>query len=412
MLRSMTRERQIASLQEEDPMQAAAPSPSPAAVPSIGIGALLAGIDGGEGLFLLDVRNDIDFAAWRVEGLRPVETLNLPYFAFLEEPEESIARVPRGRDVVVLCAKGDSSELVAGMLRERGIPARNVAGGMVAYGDHLEAVRVPLGADAAGLEIWQVSRRGKGCLSYVVRAGGEAVVVDPSRRAGWYRSFVAELGARIVRVLDTHVHADHVSGGPALAEEAGAAYFVDAGDGFDLRLPVGALPDGEALRLGAGGGIDVRALRTPGHTPGSTSYLVAGRWLLSGDTLFIAGVGRPDLGGHVEEWGRELFASLRSRLAALPDETVVLPGHFGGASDMGPAGLVSSRLGDLRRDVPEMRLASPEEFVAVVRSAVKPPPEAYRHIVRVNLGAERASDAEIAEWELGKNECSAAAKTA
>src|SRR5262249_45406134 len=158
----------------------------------------------------------------------------------------------------------------------------------------------------------------KGCLSYVVRAGGDALVVDPSRHVESYVSFAAGLGARIVHVLDTHVHADHVSGGPALAALVGAPYSVAAGDEFELAHRVEPLDERTALRLGGASGVEVRVLRTPGHTPGSTSYLVGDRHLLTGDTLFVAGVGRPDLGGHVVEWGRDLFRTLRERLASLP----------------------------------------------------------------------------------------------
>lgn len=378
------------------------------AVPSVEVAELLAELDRGADLLLLDVRNEDEYASWRVEGRRPVDTVHVPYFAFLEDPEASLALVPRGREVVVLCAKGGSSELVAGLLREVGVAARNVAGGMIAYGDHLEAVKVPLALeDAARCEIWQVSRRGKGCLSYVVRAGGEAVVVDPSRRASWYAAFVASLGARIVRVLDTHVHADHVSGGPALAAAAGAAYHVDAGGGLELRHAVAPLRDGERVLLGGAGGValEVRSLRTPGHTPGSTSFLVADRYLLSGDTLFVASVGRPDLGGHVEAWGRELFESLTERLAVLPDATVVLPAHCRGVAELADDGVVSGTLGGLRRTVPELQLRTAQEFVEAVRGAVKPPPDAYGHIVRLNLGVEAASEERLVEWELGKNQC-------
>jgi glyoxylase-like metal-dependent hydrolase (beta-lactamase superfamily II) len=383
-------------------------------VPTVDVGALLPRLDRGDDVLLLDVRNDEEFEAWKVEPLRPVETLHVPYFDFIESAEASIAKVPRGRDVVVLCAQGGSSEMVAGMLREAGIPSANLKGGMIAYGVYLEPVRVPLEAEAAArYELWQVNRRGKACLSYVLVSGGEAAVVDPSRYTDWYRSFVAGRGARIVRVLDTHVHADHVSGGPALAQALGVPYFVAAGEGFELRHPTTPLADGEVVRIGGPSGvsIEVRALSTPGHTPGSNSFLVDGRYLLTGDTLFVAGVGRPDLGGHVEEWGHALFDTLKRRLAVLPAETRVLPAHYGGVSEISAEGVVWGRLGDLRRSVPEMRIPTAEGFVAAVRGAVTDPPRAYAEIIRVNLGA-AASDEKITEWELGKNQCAASASRA
>jgi glyoxylase-like metal-dependent hydrolase (beta-lactamase superfamily II)/rhodanese-related sulfurtransferase len=381
------------------------------ATPSIEVGELLARLDAGEPMLLLDVRNDEEFDTWRLEGLRPIETVHIPYFDFIEDAEGSAGRLPRGREVVVLCAQGGSSAMVVDMLQDAGIAARNVAGGMVAYGEYLDPVAVPLGDEATGWELWQVNRRGKGCLSYVVRSGREAIVVDPSRDVVWYERFVRRLGATIVRVLDTHVHADHLSGGPALAARSAAPYFVSAGAGFELRHPVERLADGQTIRLGGEGGVtlEVGIMATPGHTPGSISYLVGRRHLLTGDTMFVKSVGRPDLGGHVVEWGRALFHTLQERLATLPEDTVILPAHYAGPDEIGPDGVVAGRLGELRRAVPELRIATEDAFVAAMRTVLKPPPASYTEIIRANLGLAEVDPDKATEWELGKNQCAASA---
>jgi glyoxylase-like metal-dependent hydrolase (beta-lactamase superfamily II) len=379
-------------------------------VPKIEISDLLERADAGEPILLLDVRNDEDFESWKLEGRKRLETVHLPYFAFIEDEEGAIAGLPRDREIVVLCAQGGSSELVAEMLGEKGIPARNVAGGMIAYGEYLERVRVPLARDVEGrFEIWQLNRRGKGCLSYVLRAKDQAIVVDPSRDVARYEGFLAELGARLIQVLDTHVHADHVSGGPELAKNLGAPYFVAAGADFELKKNVTPIEDGARIRLGGVGGVTVTvsAVATPGHTPGSTSYLADGRYLLSGDTLFVRSVGRPDLGGHVVKWGRALFHTLHERIASLPDETIVLPAHYADVSEIGVDGVVSARLGELRKSVPELRIASEDEFVEAMREAMTEPPASYADIIRVNLGALDAPPEKLREWELGKNQCAA-----
>ena len=364
-------------------------------------------------MLLLDVRNEDEVKAWKVEARRPIETVYVPYFDFIEDEAGSVAKVPRGRDVVVLCAQGGSSEMVAGVLIDAGVHARNVRGGMVAYGEYLQPVAVPLeAAESSRFAIWQINRRGKGCLSYVVASNGEAIVVDPMKNLEWFEGFAAQRGLRIVHVLDTHIHADHVSGGPALSEKLGVPYSVSAGEGFELRQAVTPLEDGQALRVGgpAGVTIEVRVMRTPGHTPGSTSYLVGGRYFLTGDTVFVGSVGRPDLGGHVVEWGQMLFATLTERLAPLGDEVLVLPAHYAGAHEIGPGGVVSGRLGDLRRTVPELQLRSADEFIASVRAAVREPPASYAEIIKVNLGVSSAPADKITEWELGKNECAASTK--
>lgn len=375
---------------------------------------LLRRIDEGEPMLVLDVRNDDEFKSWPVEGRRPYDVVHVPYFDFIEDEDGSVAKVApsiAGREVVVLCAKGGSSEYVAEVLRGRGHAALNVTGGMEAYGAHLDPVKLPLGDDEAHFEIWQLNRRGKGCLSYIVRSGDEAVVIDPSRHLATYEALVAQLGARIVRVLDTHVHADHLSGGPLLAERHGAGFFVTAGEGMEVRQPITPLADGEELRIGGAAGVTLatRIIATPGHTPGSTSYLVNGRYLFSGDTLFVSGVGRPDLGGQVEAWGRALFHTLHQRIAALPDETVVLPGHYAAREEIAADGVVHATLGTLRRS-PEFTLPDEDAFVAAMKAGVKTPPAQYAEIVRANLGLIAVSEDKAVEWELGKNECAATAK--
>jgi glyoxylase-like metal-dependent hydrolase (beta-lactamase superfamily II) len=380
------------------------------ASPAVGIAELLKRADAGEPLVLLDVRNDADFGRWKLEGRRPLETVHVPYFDFIEDEDRALSQIPKGREIVVVCASGDSSAMVSELLTEKGLSAKNVSGGMVAYGAHLEPVPVPLGPEDQGhFQVWQLNRRGKGCLSYVVRAGSEAIVVDPSRDVARYEGFLDELGVRLVQVLDTHVHADHVSGGPELARRRGVPYFVAAGADFELRKNVTELADGAEIRLGGDEGVrvQVQAVKTPGHTPGSTSYLASGKYLFSGDTLFIRSVGRPDLGGQVVPWGKSLFHTLKKRIASLPDDTVVLPAHYADLSEIGSDGVVSGRLGDLRASVPELRIETEEEFVEAMRRGVSEPPAAYADIIRVNLGALEASPEKIAEWELGKNECAA-----
>jgi glyoxylase-like metal-dependent hydrolase (beta-lactamase superfamily II)/rhodanese-related sulfurtransferase len=379
-------------------------------VPKVEIAELLERADAGKPFLLLDVRNDEDFERWKLEGRKPLETVHLPYFDFIEDEERAIDGLPKDREIIVLCAKGGSSEMVAEMLHEKGIPARNVAGGMIAYGEYLQPVRVPLEIEAARrFEVWQLNRRGKGCLSYVIRAKDEAIVVDASRDVAQYESFLAKLGASLVQVLDTHVHADHVSGGPELAEKHRVPYFVAGGPDFELKTRVTPLEDGAQIRLGrdSGATVAVQAVATPGHTPGSTSYLIDGRYLLSGDTIFVKSVGRPDLGGHVVRWGRALFHTLKERIASLPDETVVLPAHYADVSEIGGDGVVSGRLGDLRRTVPELRIESENEFVEAMRAAVGEPPATYADIIRVNLGVLDAPKETLIEWELGKNQCAA-----
>jgi glyoxylase-like metal-dependent hydrolase (beta-lactamase superfamily II)/rhodanese-related sulfurtransferase len=368
----------------------------------IEIQSLLDLMDSGSPILLVDVRNEEEFAQWKIEARRPVAMVHIPYFDFIEDDYAAIQRVPRddGRTIVVVCAKGGSSAMVVDLLREAGIPARNLKGGMLAYGEHLQPVRVQAGAGENRFSLLQIHRRGKGCLSYVIVAESDAIVVDPSRHIDVYESIVTEHRARIVRVLETHVHADHVSGGPELCRRQNYLSY-SAGVGCHL------MQDGDTTIVG---GVRIETIRTPGHTPDSVSYLVDNRYLLSGDTLFVNSVGRPDLGGDVVEWSKALYATLKDRLAIVSDETIVLPAHCAGAAEIGPDGLVSTTLGDLRRRMPEFHLTDENDFVQTMQNAVTAPPESYAEIIRVNLGTATADADRIAEWELGKNQCAASAR--
>jgi len=358
----------------------------------------------------LDVRNDDEFANWKIEGRREFKVAHIPYFDFIEDEKAAAERLPKTQsEIVVVCAKGGSSEMVAEMLRNRGLAARSLVGGMIAYGEYLAPVQVSVSEEQPVCEIWQFNRRGKGCLSYVIISGGEAMVVDPSRSIEIYEAFLSERGTRLAYALDTHVHADHISGGSALAAKLNAPYFVSAGADYDLRQPVNRLKDGDLLPCGK---TSVRVLAAPGHTPGSVCYLAADRYLLTGDTLFTKSVGRPDLGGHVVEWSADLFRTLHERLAPLPDATLVLPAHYGDITEIGPAGVVMATLGELRRALPELQIDEPGLFTDVMMRMVRTPPAAYADIIDVNLGRTQTDPEHLAEWELGKNQCAASSKRA
>ena len=370
----------------------------------IDVKELLAKLDSGASLVVLDVRNDGEYEKWRIEARRPFKIAHIPYFDFIEDGEAAVSRVPKqAGEVIAVCAKGGSSEMVAEILRGAGVPTRNLTGGMIAYGQYLDPVKIAEAKNDA-VEIWQFNRRGKGCLSYVILSRGIAVVIDPSRAIEIYASFLARAGARLLYALDTHVHADHVSGAPALARRLGAPYFVSAGVGFELRQDTSSLKDGDEVQFGE---TSLRVLAAPGHTPGSVCYLVAGRYLFSGDTLFKRSIGRPDLGGHVIEWSQELFRTLHDRVGRLDDSTLVLPAHYADISEIDPDGVVSARLGDLRRELVELQITDSDSFTEVMKQGVRTAPPEYARIIETNLGKSEADNEHAVEWELGKNQCAA-----
>jgi glyoxylase-like metal-dependent hydrolase (beta-lactamase superfamily II) len=359
---------------------------------------------------LLDVRNESEFAHWKVEGPGRIDVLNVPYFAFLEAENEAVDRVaqwlgaqPAHEPLTVVCAKGGSSEYVAELLRANGIAARNLTDGMLGWGRDTVAREV-MPATAGGVRLFQILRFGKGCLSYVAAAGSDAVVVDPHRHVDGYRRFLDEHRLTARAVFDTHLHADHVSGGPVLARDTGAAYFAAAEDFRGAAFAFEPIDDGAPLRFGGMAIAPLVFLSVPGHTPGSTALRIGDDRLLTGDTLFVSSVGRPDLAGKAAEWGRELHATLHRRLAAVPDGALVLPAHTAGPREIGADGIVGARLGALRRGQKEL-LADEAAFLRQVMDEARPAPAAYEVIRAVNLGGRAADDEARSTLELGKNEC-------
>ncbi|MGQ0571192.1 MAG: MBL fold metallo-hydrolase, partial [Armatimonadota bacterium] len=228
--------------------------------------------------------------------------------------------LPGDREIIALCAHGNRSQTAAQELRRRGMTARSLRGGIAAWSQVYDPATIPLPGDAA---IVQLRRLGKGCLSYLVAAGGEAAVIDPSWHIERYVQTAAAMGATIRHVIDTHLHADHISGARQLAQATRAFLHLNPVErfGFDRFEPS---QEGDVVRIGSS---RLSALAAPGHTAGSLVWSVEGHALLTGDVLFLENIGRPDLHGHAEAYARDLYRTLK-RLAALGDDRLILPGHM------------------------------------------------------------------------------------
>ncbi|MBT9612415.1 MAG: MBL fold metallo-hydrolase [Burkholderiales bacterium] len=378
-------------------------------------------LDEGSRFSILDVRNQDEFDAWKIEGKGPIETLNIPYFDLLdlEEEDEEIAaavaravpnrlgdRLPRSGPILVVCAKGDTSTHVAEGLRRLDYQALNLEGGMAAWGDHYEMRAVE---ETGRLTILQISRPARGCLSYLLASGSEAMVVDPARHIETYTRIANERGWRITTVFDTHLQADHLSGGVALARALGVDYWLHPYDSIhpDDLLPATFsfryLEDEKTFTLGE---VKVRALHLPGHTLGMINPLIDDHYLLTSDTLFIDSVGRPDLGGRAKTWAPLLYRSLQ-RLLTLPDHTVVLPAHFSHMHEADDQGCYRASIGTLRNHNEGLRMLSQglAAFSAYILSNLPEHPPSYDDIRRVNTGLIEVDEAKASELELGRNQC-------
>jgi hydroxyacylglutathione hydrolase len=229
-----------------------------------------------------------------------------------------------------------------------------------------------------------------GCAAYLFGCGGKgkcAVVDAHEEDIAAYAAFAASKGMAITHVIDTHVHADHRSGGPALARKVGAAYCLH--ESADVAIPFEPLKDGQEIELG---NTRVKVLHTPGHTPESISLVVTDLrrgtepwFVLTGDTMFVGAVGRPDLPGHARENAAQIYESIHGKLLGLPDDLEVFPAHFSGSMcGANMSGKPSSTIGFEKRWNP-MLARSKEEFVAALVDVPAKPAE-MDDILRVNRG--------------------------
>jgi glyoxylase-like metal-dependent hydrolase (beta-lactamase superfamily II) len=354
-------------------------------------------LDRGEPVTVLDVRDDDERAEWAIPGSIHVNA----YEALKKDDPEALAgeELPEDELVVTVCGAGKTSAVAAEQLRDHGIQAVSLEGGMKAWSLAWNTAETPIEDSQA--HVVQVRRTGKGCLSYIVESEGEALVIDAVLEPEVYLEIVNDRGWKITGVLDTHIHADHLSRFRRLAEQSEAPlYLPEQGRVSFAFTPV---RDGDVLEVGAA---RLKALHTPGHTPESTSYLLDDRGLFTGDTLFVDGVGRPDLEASTEEQrkrARSLYHSLW-HLLDLPPDTLILPGHTSEPIpfDEQP---ISGTIAKVREKV-EAFGASEDDFVESILEHLPPAPTNHHRIVRLNE-AGGLPEEELTELEAGANRCAA-----
>jgi len=354
-------------------------------------------LEQGAPVTVLDVRPAVERAEWAIPGSVHADA----YEALRRGDPTALANFhpTNGDRIVTVCAAGKTSMLAAERLRARGLDAVSLEGGMRAWSLAWNTAEVPCPGSSA--RIVQLRRTGKGCLSYFIGSNGDALVIDASLDPQVYRHVADEHGWRIRTVLETHVHADHLSRARALAVDNEARLCLPTTDRVSFEYA--PLKDGDTLHVGSAG---LRVFHTPGHTPESACYLLNERALFTGDTLFLAAVGRPDLQAPTDESRRRahvLHASLQ-RLVALPPETVVLPAHtsepvaFDGR-------LISATLEEVQ-DRTSLLRETEETFVSQILTRLPPTPPNHHRIVALNEAGTLPDDP--TELEAGANRCAVA----
>ena len=402
---------------------------------------------------LVDTRPAESYESWRIAG--SVHYFYKPFHEFDVDDFEAETGVDADDAIVTACAKGKASLDFAEELEAAGYgDVTVVADGMRGWSGVYDRTAVPLpDAGDEPLDVVQIQRRAKGCLGYLVvggrSPGGDtdqadpnrvavadsdgsdrlAIAIDVSRHGDEWREAADAHDASVAAVLDTHVHADHLSGGRALADDLDVPYYLPAAAAErDMAYAFESLARNETLDVG---GVDVKALATPGHTDDGASYLVGRSALLTGDTLFTDSVGRTELqfaagsDGADDDAGDDeseaagaatgaerLYDSLHGTLLAEPDGVVVCPGHFavandGTTGDVVPGEPVTTTVGAVRRGLDVLDLDR-GAFVERITATLPEKPPNYEAVIAANRGVESPPNEVAAiELELGPNRCAA-----
>lgn len=352
-------------------------------------------LDKGRPVSIVDVRPQAERQEWAIPGSQHIDA----YAALKAGDPEALAalELPAGRPVVTVCAAGKTSQRAAEQLAARGLEVFSLEGGMQAWSLAWNTAPVPL--PNRSIQVIQIRRTGKGCLSYMIGMGEEAVVIDASLDPQVYLDVAARYGWQITNVLDTHIHADHLSRSRQLAKQSGALLFLP--EQRRVHFPFTAIHDGETLATPS---LHLIALHTPGHTMESTCYMLDGHVLFTGDTLFLASIGRPDLEANEAEAelrAHALYQSLH-RLLALPADTLVLPGHTSTPVPFDEMPLMTT-LGEINERM-DLLHAKRSDFVRTVLSRLPAPPANAARIVRLNEQGVLPEHL-LMELEAGANRC-------
>jgi len=350
-------------------------------------------------VLVLDIRHREDFEEWHIPGSTNIDV----YDNLVEDSDtatDSLEELPDHDEVVTVCTEGVVSQTATDVLTELGYDAVTLEDGMSGWSRVHRWARIPVDIDG---ELLQIARPGKGCLSHILISDGKAAVFDASQYLDEYEAVVDDHDADLVATLDTHAHADHVSGSRDLAAHHDVPYYLHPADALDVEAT--PLEDEQTITVG---NVDIEVIHTPGHSEGSVSFDVGGKALLTGDTLFHDSVGRVELGveagledSDVEDNAATLYESIQ-RLLDYPEDVSVLPAHDPGSPDppvTATLGEVKARNEDLQR--------GREEFVETLASDIPDHPPNFERVKRVNVGRESVAETELADLELGPNNCAA-----
>ena|SRR5918992_349309 len=383
-------------------------------------------IDKGEDIYILDVRTPEEHKSWKISYDRYKDSSVIPIDAL--SSADSLKQIPKEKEIVTFCGHGNRSMAAAKLLSKLGYNAKSIVGGLDGWNSVYDIASI---SDTdSSVRIWQIRRLSKGCMSYMVASAYDksAIVIDATCKIDNVISkIVNENGLRITKVIDTHIHADHLSGATRLAKKYGANVYISSLEGYDTKngssdkeLSFKSISDGDIIQIGDG--VVLEAIHTPGHTNGSMSFRLQNginkttnssnnidkdnnhnNYLFTGDTLFVDGIGRPDLHDKAEEFTQNLFKTYHQKILNLPNETLILPAHFSGSFEHQK--LISNTINSMKQKM-NLLSASEAEFIKFVTgSTPSTQPMNYEKIISINKNMTLCDTIEQKDIEAGPNAC-------
>jgi glyoxylase-like metal-dependent hydrolase (beta-lactamase superfamily II)/rhodanese-related sulfurtransferase len=383
-------------------------------------------IDSGEDIFILDVRNPKEHESWKVSYDRYLDTPVIPIDALLSP--ETLKQIPKDKQVVTFCGHGNRSMSAAKILSEKGYDARSIEGGLDGWNNVYDIV--PITDIDSSLKIWQIRRVSKGCMSYMIASPSDkkAVIIDPTCEIdnNAISAIVNKNDLKITAVIDTHMHADHLSGATRVAQIYGSKVYVSSLEPYEIKdrddhdLNVKLIEEGD--RIPVGDGIVLEAIHTPGHTNGSMCLKLqvndvtettdndyesendnkARIYLFTGDTLFVDGIGRPDLHNKAEEFTHNLYNSYQHKILNLPEKTLILPAHYSNAFEHSKPILSTIKSS---KEAMSLLSAPEDKFVRFVSTNIPPQPMNYEKILSINMIMTSCDTIEQKDIDTGPNSC-------
>ncbi len=349
-------------------------------------------------VLVLDIRTESSFKDWHIKGSENIDVYDDIWHGNFETVKSKLSQLPKHKKIITVCNAGVTSQNASMLLESLGYNTLVLEKGMMGWNALHQAVDV---INEGDLLVKQIIRTGKGCLSYLIgsTSAKECFIVDPSQFIEEYADLVKKIGFKIIGIIETHVHADHLSGAKMLSEITKTNYYVSGRD-FNANVDFADLNKLDEIAIGQN---KIKIIKTPGHTDGSVCLLVNDTALLTGDTLFLEGVGRPDLGRdreEIEKWAKLLHSSL-VKIKTLDENLIILPAHFTNY-DNAP---IHEKLGTISSNNKSLNLNSEREFVSYILQNLPASPPNYGQIKSLNLDLVNLPRQMAEQLEFGPNRC-------